>query len=167
MRGRREVRSTLWASQGVTITNLAVASTAVLILAPGALLQAYRPYTIIRTVGFFGIRTDQVSADESFDCAIGQCVVQDEAAAIGVTAVPTPFTDLDSDAWFQHQILMGRFDTLSQIGYQPNMLVSTQIESKAMRKVEEGQSQIVVVENSSLSLGVTVHHAGRFLIKLH
>ena len=165
-RGRLgSVRQTSWVAMPASVTNLSVPNTASLILVAGAGLLAARPFTIVRTHLFFGIRTDQVSTDESFDAAIGFAVVSDQAVAIGVTAIPTPFTDLGSDFWLLHSILMGRFDTLSQVGYQPDMLVSEKIDSKAMRKVNDDQDIVVVIENSSVSLGVTVHVAGRFLIK--
>jgi len=41
------------------------------------------------------------------------------------------------------------------------------VDSKAMRKVEDGQDLIRVVETSSISLGVAIVYSGRALIKLH
>jgi len=110
-----------------------------------------------------------VAADESYDAAIGMCVVSDQALAIGVTAVPTPATDLSSDAWYLHQVLMGRLEFLTGggTGLTPQMLTWEKFESRAMRKVEDGFSDIGVVETSALSSGCTVHTWGRQLIKLH
>jgi len=170
--GHRKVgslkRLTMWGEEPAQIVNLGSANTASLIstLSAGGLLA--RPFTVIRTHLFFGIRTDQVAADESFDCAIGQAVVSDQAAAIGVTAVPTPFTDLGSDLFYLHEILMNRFEfagaSASNIA---QMLTWTKVDSKAMRKVNDDEDLITVIENSSISSGVTVHVAGRFLVKLH
>jgi len=39
------------------------------------------------------VRSDQFVATEGYEIAIGMAVVSDQALAIGVTAVPTPFTD--------------------------------------------------------------------------
>jgi len=41
------------------------------------------------------------------------------------------------------------------------------VDSKAMRKVEEGQDVAMVIENSAVSSGTTVYKHGRLLIKLH
>ncbi len=40
-------------------------------------------------------------------------------------------------------------------------------DSRAMRKVEDGQDIAVVVEASGISLGVSVVNVSRMLIKLH
>ena len=109
-------RETFWIFVTETIISLGSPSTAVLINSFSVGLLAVRPFTIIRTHGFFGIRPDQIAADENFDAALGFAVVSDQASAIGVTAVPTPFTDMGSDLFFVHQMLMARFEFLSSIG---------------------------------------------------
>jgi hypothetical protein len=49
------------------------------------------------------ISSDQFAQSESQIGAIGLAVVTDQAVGIGVTAVPTPITDLSSDSWFLHR----------------------------------------------------------------
>ena len=166
-RGRRQVRDTLWLSIAESITNLGAPSTAALINVQGAGVDALRPFTIVRSVGFFGIRTDQTSASESYDCALAFSVVTDQAAAIGITAIPTGFTDMGSDDFFVHQILMDRMQFSTSAGFDPHMLRGYQYESKAMRKVSDSSTVVFTIESSTLGTGVTVHHAGRQLIKLH
>ena len=63
---------------------------------------ALRPFTIVRTRFLVSVVTDQVAADELVLGALGMAVVSDQAVAIGVTAVPTPITDMGSDLWFVH-----------------------------------------------------------------
>ncbi len=166
-RGNRQVRESLWVGFGEVIQALGAASTAVITNAPNAALLALRPYTIVRTRGFVGLRSDQISASENYDMALGMCVVSDQANAIGVTAVPTPFTDIGSDLFFVHEILMGRFQFITGAGFDSLGLVWKQYDSKAMRKVNDDSQNIVVVESSTLGQGQVVHHAGRQLIKLH
>jgi len=132
-----------------------------------AALLALRPFTVTRTRGFLHVESDQVAGDESYQVALGCCVVSDQASAIGVTAVPTPFTDLGSDLWFVHEILASSFEILSAVGVETATGVFARVDSKAMRRVEEGQDVLTVIENSSLGSGSSVNFAGRSLIKLH
>ena len=167
MRGGRSVRETLWFSMTETRTTLAAANTAAIILSLNAAALALRPFTIVRSLMFFHVRSDQGAATENYDVALGGAVVSDQAVAIGVTAVPTPFTDLGLDLWFLHQILSGHLEVTTDIGRIANNNLWRQVESKAMRKVEDGQDLIFTLENSSLSDGSTSFVAGRLLIKLH
>ena len=164
----RMIRESTWLNLGAAITNLSGPSTAVLGGSLNAAALALRPFTVVRTHGFFGIRTDQIAADESYDAAMGWAVVSDQAVAVGVTAVPTPMTDLGSDLFYAHRILMGRFEFASSVGIRPDMLTPwVHYDSKAMRKVDGDQDVIFVLETSAVSSGCTVHDAARFLIKLH
>ncbi len=127
--------------------------------------KALRPFTIVRTHLSVLLSSDQVAADEFQVAGLGVAVVSDQAAAIGITAVPTPLTDLESDLWLFHQIV-STFSTASANGGS-GALWSKEFESKAMRKVEEGQDVIVVSEFSALGDGWTMITGGRVLIKLH
>ncbi len=97
--------------------------------------------------------------------AVGRCVVSDQAAAIGVTAVPTPITDQDSDLWIMYEQQFGRFGgtAVEEVGK------LMQIDSKGMRKVDDGQDLITVFETgaSTESLSMISVYGGRTLIKLH
>ena len=166
-RGGRQIRQTMWVETGATVTNLGGTSTAALVAQANAALLALRPYTITRTLGIFGVRSDQAVADESYDAAIGQCLVTEQAAAIGITALPTPFSDLGSDMFYMHQILMGRFEFIDGTGFQANSLTWVHYDSRAMRRCNDDQVDVITIESSSLGTGQTVHHAGRQLIKLH
>ncbi len=166
-RGRRQVRDTLWFGMAETVTTIASANGAAIMLSLNAAALALRPFTIVRTVGYFAVRSDQTAANEIYDAAVGYAVVSDQSVAIGVTAVPTPWTDLGSDLWFVHQMKMDRFMFISGIGVENSQVRGWQYESKAMRKVENGQDVIVVGESSSLGNGCVIHYAARMLIKLN
>jgi len=167
IRGGVSRRETLWLFMDETVTSLAAANSAALIISLNAAALALRPFTIVRTRGAWYVESDQSAAGESQHVGLGYAVVSDQASAIGVTAVPTPFTDDGSDLWFVYEEIMqtqeggttteflsprGRFETF---------------DSKAMRKVEDGQDMVIVLENSSLGDGVGVLHHARMLIKLH
>ena len=164
-RGGRQVRETMWITLDATSTNFASASSAALILSLNAGGLALRPFTIVRTRGNWIVRSDQNAVTEFYQVGLGVAVVSEQASAIGVTAVPTPFTDLGSDLFMVHQIQAGAIQVASAVGFQN--IQSVDYDSKAMRKVNDDQDVVVLLETSSVSLGATVLHGGRMLIKLH
>ena len=166
-RGGRSVRETMWIFITETVTTLSSSNAATLINVLNAAALALRPFTIVRTHGVFGVRSDQTATSETYDGAVGMSVVSQQATGVGITAVPTPYLDMGSDLFFVHQMMVGRFLDLTAAGFEMNALTWWQYESKAMRKVNDDQDIAVVVETSSLSSGAAVHHAARMLIKLH
>ena len=159
-------RKTQWIPLTPAIDVIATASTALLIGSLNAAALALRPFTIVRTRGFWSINSDQISASEDFDCSFGIAVVTDQAVAIGVTAVPTPVTDIASDSWFMYEQLANRIEFSDATGVR-NVGLSSRFDSKAMRKVDFGQDLAIVLETSSASSGVDIWNSLRMLIKLH
>ncbi len=168
LRGNRRVRETLWI-EGVHTRYSVAAGGALVILSLSTAELALRPFTVIRTRGVWSIKSDQVIAGEPQAAGLGSCVVSDQAAAIGVTAVPTPITDMSSDLWFVYEFLLAEFTFVSAVGFDAQGAVSGKYDSKAMRKVEDGQDVITVLEvpSSATSEGSTIMHQCRLLIKLH
>jgi len=165
-RGGGSRRQTQWISITGTSTQLANPSTAVFILSLNATALGFRPFTVVRARGTMHLRSDQEAASEQQGVALGFCVISDQASAIGVTAIPTPVTDQFSDLWFVYESLFashGAGTVDSQRGTWKDY------DSKAMRKVEEGQDVAIVVESelTGLTSGVVVRQTGRMLIKLH
>ena len=169
LRGGSMRRETLWAFAPATQITLVGANAAQLVIQANAALLALRPFTIVRTRGVVLSRSDQLSANEDYSASMGWCIVSDQASAIGVTAVPTPVTDLGSDLWYVHETLFGRFDSGTNVGLTelggPASWV--RYDSKAMRKVEDGQDVVMVMESTALNTGIEIDHQARFLIKLH
>ncbi len=160
-------RETLWAPIAPLNTTITGGGSS-LIYTAGATEDALRPYTVVRTHLYLSIHSDQQVASENQIIAIGFAVVSDQASAIGVTAVPTPVTDLDSDAWYLHQFISGVFTLATAVGINGPGNSSTNVDSKAMRRVEDGFDNIVTIEAvTTLSDGVNVVTAGRQLLKLH
>jgi len=160
-------RETLWLAIGESITTLAAANTAAMVNALNAAALALTPFTIIRTYIEWSMMSDQLAVIEDQQVALGQAVVSVQASAIGVTAVPTPFTDLGSDLFFLHQIMTSRFvdlGTAVEVGPTP---IHRTVDSKAMRKVEDQQDVVMTLENSSVAAGSRNLTAGRLLVKLH
>ena len=155
-------RETLWLGGVKAITGMGSAQ-AVIISSLSAAGLALRPFTIVRSRGFLFAWSDQVSVLENFDVGYGACVVTDQASAIGVTAVPTPTTDNDSDAWYIYERLLG---TTNASPTDAAGGIQRVIDNKAMRKVEDGFDFIEVAENP-IATGVSLHSFVRTLIKLH
>ncbi len=166
LRGGKSVRETSWVASEVVQGVMAAPSTAILLTQFAADALALRPFTIVRTRGVLYGRSDQSSVSEDYSVSYGHCVVADQAVAIGVTAVPTPMSDSPSDLWFVYETIIGQLLVTTDISrIEPGSMVK--FDSKAMRKVEDGQNAISVVETSSLSNGVLVQALIRCLIKLH
>ena len=164
---KQQRRLTAWGAAAPASVTLAAASTASLVFSLGAEALSLRPFTIIRTRGVMQVISDQIAQTESQQVGLGCCVVSDQAAAIGVTAVPTPFTDMASDLFHVYENV---YDTLrfgSNIGFKAPFGHMIQFDSKAMRKVNEDQDVVTVLESSAISSGLIVVIGFRFLIKLH
>ena len=128
---------------------------------------ALRPFTIIRTRFLVSIETDQLAADEPQVGALGMAIVSDQASAVGVTAVPTPITDMASDFWFVHQLMFSSFVFADATGFDSQGMTNHTIDSKAMRKVDIGQDLVVVGELSAQGQGFTLTLGGRMLVKVN
>ncbi len=166
IRGGRSRRETLWIGVDPAVVGLTVGG-GTLTHALNASALALRPFTITRSRMTIQWSSDQTAATERQFGAYGLAVVSDEALAIGVTAVPTPVTDSSSDLWLLHQWLMSQFIVTSAIGSE-SVYQQIDIDSKAMRKVEDGQDIAFVGELATgVSDGFTLLVAGRLLVKLH
>ncbi len=108
------------------------------------------------------MKSDQAAAVENQVAGFGFAVVSDQAVAVGVTAVPTPITEMGSDLWFLHQIIMGDESKLTD---RTTSATRMSVDSKAMRKVDIGQDLVGVAEHSGVGGGLIFFAAGRMLVK--
>ena len=167
-RGRAGARrESVWIGAGNGTVSLAAASTASLTHTLNAAALALRPFTIVRTRGYWHVRGDQTIASENYGASLGYSVVSDQALAIGITAVPLPETDKSSDKFFLFESLMGRLQFVSGIGIQDPAGLSSTFDSKAMRRVEEGEDVAFVAETGLTVTSGFVNSGWRMLVKLH
>ncbi len=164
LRGGRMRRESLWFGGVDQSTTTSGASSAVALTSLNAAALSLRPFTIIRTRGIIRIQSDQAAAAEVQGAAWGACVVSDQSLAIGVTALPTPVTDSGSDLWFGYEWIMSNATDLTDLAIGG---VSKEIDSRAMRKVEDGQDVITVMESAVNTNGLTLRSFSWFLVKLH
>ena len=167
VRSGGRVRETLWASVTEQVANLALATSAQISNSSNAAVLALRPFTIVRTRMRLSIQSDQTAGSEDQIGAFGIAVVSDQAVAIGITAVPQPVTDLDSDLWLAHQYLNSSLGLNTAVGFDAQFASTFDLDSKAMRKVEDGQDVVFVKERGTLGDGISMFSAGRMLLKLH
>ncbi len=169
VRGGVRKRETLWIGGAPFQQALVATTTVALVTSLNAAALAMRPFTIVRTRGQIFVRSDQNTSSEDYGASYGQAVVSEQASAIGVTAVPTPTTDNASDLWFVFEFVIGSIRAATSVGIEEGGW-SRIIDSKAMRKVEDGQDVVEVVEGPGAGIGANGSQiAGftRFLVKLH
>ena len=168
VRGGGPRRETQWISLGPSEVTIASVSTAVLAFSLNAAALALRPFTIVRTRLDWICESDQNATSEQYGASLGMAVVSDQASAIGVTAVPTPVTDLDSDLFFVFDQIFGSFVHATSVGFQDlGQGAMKSIDSKAMRKVNADQDVILTLETASFQSSAAMTIGGRQLIKLH
>jgi hypothetical protein len=109
--------------------------------------------TIVRVRGHIGVKSDQEAADEQYMGAVGFCIASDQAVAVGVGSLPTPYTDQDSELWFVHQYWMGGYDFQDATGFGTQPFSVFPFDSKAMRKMPSGTTLCVIVENGHATSG--------------
>ncbi len=139
-----------------------VATGGTLIASLNAAALALRPFTVVRAHLHLGLRSDQAASIENQAVGVGLAVVSDQAVAVGVTAVPTPITDIDSEFWFLHQLLYADESNLTDRTRSGQYM---EVDSKAMRKVSAAEDIIFVGEKAGISDGVILTIGGRLLIK--
>ena len=165
-RGSGPRRQTEWLSLefGSAVTALGAASK-ILVASMDVTEKAKLPFTITRTVGQMMVRTDQAAAIEEPFGAFGGAIVSDRAVAVGITAVPTPVTEHNADYWFFYK----PFHTSLLFGAtgMSGGIYNVDFDSRAQRKIEEGEDIIFIMANASASAGMVFHVSLRILIKLH
>ncbi len=159
-------RKTFWLAGSIVKTTLASAGSAAIVTSLNAAAIAMAPFTIVRSRGWFSFMSDQNSADEDQQVHYGEILVSEQALAVGISAVPTPRDD-NGSSWHVYESAAQAINVGSDIGIHPNFMPTRySFDSKAMRKFEEGQQLIQVIQNDT-SDGAIVLTYSRVLIKLH
>ena len=162
---RRRQMTWLTGVNSSAVTTLA-AGAQVLFSSLNAAALALRPFTIVRTRGLLSVFSDQQASSEVFFGAAGDVVVTEQATGVGITAVPVPMANQNSD-WFWFEFFSGNFRQASAVGIMAGEVSRTVIDSKAMRKVDEGDDLATIVDNGSSTTGINFLLLNRTLIKLH
>ena len=129
----------------------------------GAPALAKRPFTITRVVGLLSILSDQNAAVELVFGALGFAVVSEKAVTTGATAVPDPVTEASSDLWHVYQSFAAEGSSSTNVGRPMEQFA---FDSRAQRKVQDGENCVAVIANASATFGLTYVLNYRILIKL-
>ena len=124
---------------------------------------AKRPFTITRTVGSLYVRSDQVAAIEDPFGALGALVLSEKAVATGATATPDPVTEGESDSWFMYMTWYVGGNSTANAGKDWAVY---NYDSRAQRKVEDGESISFILSNANTAHSCTFIHNFRMLVKL-
>jgi len=160
----RQRRATQWLQSAIDTGSTSLAAGAAVLDQSFAFGEKA---TIVRTRGRLWVKSDQIASTEEPFGAIGLAVVTDQAFAIGVTAVPTPITDASSDNWFLWEPWQASMVAATQVGFSGDSWTGYELDSKAMRKVDDGDTVVVVLENTSGAHGCEFIVTFRMLVKLH
>ncbi len=169
IRGNKR-RSTVWtASADVdAVSNLAAATKALHQSLPAATILAAIgfPCTVVRTRGSVWVRSDQIAGSEVPFGAVGMMVANQNALTAGAASLLGPITNEDSDNWFMHQFWFGGLVFASAIGlHGSDMWYRFDFDSKAQRKLEDGDGLATMIENGSATHGCTFLMKFRILFK--
>ena len=163
-------RQTLWiGSADVTAVIALGGATAVLAQSISeATLQSAGalPSTIVRTRGSLYVQSDQTAVAERPFGAIGMSVVSEQARVAGIASLPAPITEESSDMFFLWEPWQAAAVVDSAaVAIQP--MYRFDFDSKAMRKIDPGESIVVTIENAALAgIGAQFILKFRLLVKL-
>ena len=162
-------RATSWAASADATGEQALAAGAAILdqSLSQAQISTLVPATIVRTRGILWVASDQEGIDEQPFGAMGMVVVSEQARVAGVASIPTPISDEASDLWFVHQFWQADVAFVSASGFTTDGFKAYEFDSKAMRKVQEGDGIAVVLENASGVDGAVFILKFRMLFKLH
>jgi len=105
--------------------------------------------TITRIRGEFSVWLESIATvfDGYNQVAIGICNINENAAGVGITAIPFPLDDSDWDGWMFHSFLGSLIGfSVTETGQSAMEVIRVPIDSKAMRKVHEGDTVVGVVQ---------------------
>ncbi len=123
-----------------------------------------RKPTIVRSRGQLAVKPTSFAADNNIVGAFGICIVSDRAFAAGAALIPGPFTDAGWDGWFVWRSFSLAVEFLDSTGVVFNGALVMEIDSKAMRKVTDDETIVLMAE--SLDNNMQVSAPIRMLLKL-
>ncbi len=151
---RRPGKPGTWSRLSDTETLTAGAKT----LAATATLSTSFNETVRRVIVDLSHSSDQVSATENYQGAMGLCVVSDAAVTAGAASIPGPLTDLDDDLWLMWFGFQGGVTVGATAGDVTAIQANVHQESRAMRRVQEGQ-QVAVMFEADAGGGIFLHYS--------
>jgi len=124
--------------------------------------------TVVRLRGELqAYMTAVVAANDGYSCAVGACIVSNDAFAIGVTAVPTPIEDMDWNGWLYHRFFHVHSVSTAVTATDSSLVLRFEVDSKAMRKIAVNETLCMVMEVLERgTASLSVWFDSRILLKL-
>jgi len=148
-------RSKVWlGSQSTTALGLAPSTAAVFTIVDETQVETQGKPTIARVRGTWNVWHDRAaaSATSAMSVAAGITVVSTKSLAIGVTALPTPITNIEWPWLWWDSAVVG-IDVGDATGFERIERNNRLIDSKAMRKVPPASTIVLIVEAGAALLG--------------
>jgi len=151
-----------------TLDRVAISSDTNVIIGQG-ITPVVPHLTVVRIHGFLEISLNTAGAQRSgFNWAAGIGVVTSDAFAIGITAIPQPFSDVQWPGWMWHASgsIRTAFGALA-IGDPSENPVVVPIETKSMRKLRLNEILMLTVQGGETGTSsMDVAGMTRVLLKL-
>ena len=144
--------------------TITAASTKVLF---GGFQQATASNDVVleRFHGVIQLVSDQAAGTENQQCAFGAILVSNDAFGVGITAIPGPLSDAESD-WAVHQMMVNRYIVSTAVGFDSVAGRLFAIDGKARRRVPAGYTLAMVYETGAISDGCFLTAGFRALFRL-
>ena len=113
-----------------------------------AMVANNNPGTIMRSRGQVLGSIDGAVDDDKVAIAVGLIIADDDAVAVGVTAIPSPLNDMEAE-WIWHGFLLLQAQGTSTDA--PGLTARLEIDSKAMRRVKSNTQCVFAIHPNSLA----------------
>ncbi len=112
--------------------------------------------TVVRTRGEVSVSPAVMSADTIQIGAYGLAIVSDQAFAAGAASIPGPWSDSDWGGWFVWRSFSYRFEFNDATGIMLPSSVQYEIDSKAMRKVGDNETIVLMAESQAIAFDISM-----------
>jgi len=146
-----------------TASPIAIPAATKVVIATLALNNPGIDETILRSVGVLNVVSDQVAAGEEQIGALGMIMVNDRAVTAGAASIPGPITDGTDDGWLLYVPFAQSFTFVTAAGFDSRGGTQFAFDSKAKRRLEEGKTFVIMVENAHATHGFFVSMVFRTL----
>ena len=126
------------ASIGFTASSSVFLGSAIVPTTPGL--------TLVRIRGHVLLGLTAATALGGFSGAIGIGLATSAAVTAGIASVPTPLTELGDENWLWHSFFSVRAPSATLSDWTDAAMVRILIDSKSMRKFDEGMSIYAAIE---------------------
>ncbi len=131
---------------------------------PSTTVPSMNEPTVIRTRGECVVKPQAITATVSVSGAFGVGIVTDQAFVAGAGSIPRPFDDAGWDGWFMWQSFSFENTVIDATGFQSMIGRQYQVDSKAMRKIQAGETMVLMAESQTGAFNIAMHLRLLFLL---